>query len=136
MRLPEIGIRFRERDSCFYCSAVLRPKENDAAVLLSLCQLIGKQYCLSLVYRDAQQQKCAICIHVQGVRFFMERSCAGSVAIHVHGDVERPAAASPPVRTLNRVRLGRFRLRFAGPNRLRVLQCFKNSAHFHPTAQL
>jgi len=136
VQLPEIGIRSRKRDAGLNSSAVLRAQKNDAAVLLSLCQLIGEQQHLSLVDRNAQQQQGAIRIHVQRVRFFMERFFLRPVAVHVHGDVQRPAAASPPVGNFSSVRRGRFRRCFALAQQLCVSQRFKNSAHFHITARL
>jgi hypothetical protein len=129
VQLPESGIRMRKRDAGLHGSAVARSQENDAAILLLLREQVSEQQGLSLLYRDAQQQQGAIRIHVQRVRFFMEGFFPRFVPVHVHGDVEGPAAASSPVGILRRILCARFRRCFGGANQLRLFQRFKNSAH-------
>src|ERR1700722_4674889 len=131
MRLPEFGICSRKCDSSLHGSAVLGPEKYHTAVLIPLRQLIGEQQRLSLMDRDAQKQQGAIGIYVQRVCFFMEGIFLRSVAIHIHGNVKRQPAASSPVGNFTRVAGGRFRLRLAVAKRLRMFQCFKNSAHFY-----
>jgi len=136
MQLPEFGVRLRKGHACFNRSTVLGAQKNDAAILVLLRDLVGEQQSLSLVDRDAQQQQRTIRIHIQGVRFFMEGFSPRPVAVHVDGDIERRAAASPPVSNLRRLQFGGFRPHLASANQVGLLQGFKNSAHWFLAASL
>jgi len=110
--MPESRIRLRERDAGLNGSAAPRAQKNDAAILLFLRQPVSEQQFLSLAHRDAEQQQSSIRVHMQGVRFFMERVISRAVSVHVHRNIERPARASAAVADLDSRHFGRLRGNF------------------------
>jgi hypothetical protein len=135
--MPELGIRMPKRHAGLHGSAVPGPQKNYAAVLLLLRQLTGEQERLPLMHRYAQQQQRPIFVDVEGMRFFMEGVFLRTVSVYVNGNVQCPPGASSPVGYFRCARFCRGVTGFlAGTKRLRVFQCFKNSAHSSLAARL
>ncbi len=68
----KIGVCPRKRHCGFHCSAMLLAQSHHAAIHLPLRLLIGEQQCLPFAHRYTQKQKCAVGVHIQSVRFFVE----------------------------------------------------------------
>ena len=121
---PECGRGFGERDRHFRAFARLFSEPNDAAGLLMARQWIHQPEFLAEIYFARKNQKSAVRIHDQRIRFFVEWFVALTAPIHKYGHVQGNALGAAP-----------FKFNFAfgalagGAFGLRTLHCVVNPAH-------